>query len=194
MKRTHALLLLLFILHLPFACSDSNCDDGNCNCGKSTGFEKATIETFGTSVTGSTNFTDAGILLSVNKFIFSENIRTNDFSFMNSAYACSLVPPSYQRISTLEITSNESVFSGSQEFMAGEKLNDLFYASFLYSDSISVDSIGILQEEYGEYGNWPVTFRLRSQPDQAIDQKFTFLLKMDDDAEYTSVSPDFVVN
>jgi len=189
-KRTLRILVIIAIINLPLSCIE---DD----CGGFTPLEAriseltstvGAYEASGFSNSAATGFNRAAINILINNMEYSEISRSNKgiYSIMNSAYACSPPEPEpTQAINSIKITSESNFYSGSQEYLSGENLVDLFKVTgFSYSINETTVNEFIQQQNddlwiFG-YAGANAVFQLLNKPDSSVNQKLKFKFEFSD--------------
>ncbi|GAA0193778.1 hypothetical protein GCM10009122_56750 [Fulvivirga kasyanovii] len=177
MKKVLTTLITITVMNLPISCVMYD-------CGSSGPVESrvkeltATIGSYGTdnfNTTMSTSFDQTAVRMQVteNEYLKAYAPMPSGLSFINSAYACDpvILGPS-QRITRLEITSTEPVFSNNTEYKPGTSLNALFHIA--NRNEIDIEAFLVEQNEaraiFGELGD-EVIFMLKNAPDASINLK-----------------------
>ncbi len=191
MRRILSLLIVIVITHLPLGCYIGD------DCGGYTPLEAritditsvvGVLTSSGFSNSRSTEFDEAAINVSIAgiEYIEISDASQPGFSFINSAYACSPPePPPTQAITSIQITSESSVFFGGEEYASGQDLSQLFIAAdYLYARSPTTIAEFIEQQNqdlyiFG-YDGANVAFQLGEKPDSTINQPFSVTFQLSD--------------
>lgn len=191
MKKIIALVVLAGIMHFPISC---NCDD--CGCGND-GVRFSMISQLGSEIgnfngrsfypaSESTDPNIAAIGIYVLETAPYEEITLHlNFNFLNKTLACSPeLPRPGQAIKSIEIISDEAIYSGGQEYQAGETITELFLLANKQKMRIE-DFIQKQNQDFSEFGYQDdlLVFQLISVPDSAINHKLKFTFSFDDFAD-----------
>jgi hypothetical protein len=106
------------------------------------------------------------------------------FSLIPSAYACSPAPPrSAQKIIDITITSDQAISFSGQDIPAGEHLNEYF----LVRENYPGFTIEEFLVERGDFATDfdELIFIFSQEPDDTIDQSFTFEVSLDDGQSFS---------
>lgn len=177
MKKALTTFVTIIVMNLPISCV---IDD----CGSSGPVESrikklaVTIGSYDTdnfNTTISTSFNQAAVRMQVteNEYLKAYAPTPSGLSFINNAYACDpvILGPS-QRITHLEITSTEPVFSNNTEYKPGTSLNALFHIA--NRNEIDIEAFLVEQNEtraiFGEFDD-EIIFMLKTAPDASINLK-----------------------
>jgi len=118
------------------------------------------------------------------------------FSMINQAYACSPIDPEpTQTISSLNISSESSVFIDGKEVEAGSSLNEYFKVLY-YGGRTVEEFLSFEINAYDSFGHLGSSFylMLNQQPDQPINQKMQIKLNLSDDVVFDLETEDFKVD
>ncbi len=144
----------------------------------------------------STNFEIAAIQTLVDETkTIGYNVAPTNLWIVNSAYACSPLPPNVQVLNQIKITSTKSLSSGGVDYKEGENLETLF--KIIYNgEEFSIDEFIERSSNYWmfTYDDLGVFFQLASKPDLSINQKFTFIFTFNDELEYQILTDEFIVD
>ncbi len=191
MKRLLTLITIVIVTNLPLGCYIGD------DCGGYTPLEaKITditsevgmLTSTGFSNSRSTEFDEAAINVSIAGIEYTEisDASQPGFSIINSAYACSPPePPPTQAITSVQITSESSVFFGGEEYASGEDLSQLFIAAdYLYARGSTTVAEFIERQNqdlyiFG-YDGANVAFQLAEKPDSTINQPFSITFQLSD--------------
>jgi hypothetical protein len=179
MKKFTVFVFVMVLTNVPISC--------NFGCGPFTPLEaritdlSASVGTLDSSsdfsTVKSTDFNTVAIEVMISNMDYSEMAAIEkriNFSFV--AFACSPPEPQpTQTIESIELFSNESIFTNDGKFEAGESLNELFNVT---KYSVNIETISIaeyieVQQEYLEhfaYFGDNIVFQLKEKPDSIINQ------------------------
>ncbi len=197
MKRITSLVALIIITNFPVSCS-LGCGpfDTRPNIIISISSNIGSVVEGEYSETISTNFNAAAIRAVVNE---TQRVGWNNNSYtgmLNLAYACSPPSPNIQTLSSIQITSTESVFADGIEFRSGDNLEVLFKAvnHNFEQNVVAFNDSPKRGISFGGFEGESIAFQLISQPDNALSQQFTFIFTFDDGLEYQVLTPLFTVD
>ena len=199
-------MAIIIIANLPMSCIDDDCGDFTPTEPKITKLDVSvgTFDSLGfvPSLPSITNdFNEAAINISIAEIEYYEITKSvhQNFSLINSAFACSWPPPNPQAIKKIKITSESEVYFDGKEYSISEDLIDLFkVVGNQYLDGeVTVERFIELQNNslgvFGELGD-NVVFQLQHKPDSAFRQKFFFTFEFTDTEKVEVETSNFAVN
>lgn len=190
MKKVLVLICIVALTNIPFSCvTDCGVDPMKSSITELYGMVGSHTSN-GFTATKSTDFTQAVVLVTIGKVKYTKiakSTKSNNFSFINTAFACSPIPPKLQKIESITISSEAPVYAQGREFSPDDQLNELFkiigYSSIGNFIGRQNDSPWL----FGDKGT-SIEFQLKDQPDSTINQTFTFEIAFFDATVLTTTS------
>ena len=113
--------------------------------------------------------------------IASVHSSERPFSFIHSANACDPAPPiPTQKIESIVITSEDTIYASNQVFTPGSDVTHLFWIPYHNNDIEGF--INRQNEDVQLFGTWEtfLLFQLKQPPDSTINQRMHFTFDFDD--------------
>lgn len=200
-SRITSTVLVLFLTNLPISC-DLFCNDSCCGEDFENTFfsiEDLSVKVgsypgYGNKLT-TENLSDTlkldsmAFALAISELEYlaeasNSHYHLQAFSFIPQAYACSPAPPrSAQKITDITITSDQAISFSGENIPAGERLIDYFLVRENYPGFTIEEFLverGDFAAEFDE-----LIFVFGEEPDDTVDQSFTFEVRLDDGQFYS---------